>query len=134
MDQKTLQINTQKFIKHVRRNFEPSQPLVFWIDLFCGAGGTSTGIHLANAKNVFVAACINHDANAIKSHFENHPNTLHFTEDIRDFQVVENLNYLVDQLRKVFPGCKLKIWASLECTNFSKSDKIEKQQHKTTFL
>jgi DNA (cytosine-5)-methyltransferase 1 len=121
MDQKTLQTQTQKFIKHVRRNFEPSKPLVFWIDLFCGAGGTSTGIHLANAKNVFVAACVNHDANAIKSHFENHPNTLHFTEDIRDFQVVKNLKYLAAELRKAFPGCKLKIWASLECTNFSKA-------------
>lgn len=112
---------TKLFISHVRRNYDPAKPVVFWVDLFCGAGGTSTGIHLANAKNVFVAACVNHDANAIKSHSQNHPFTLHFTEDIRDFAVVENLLYLVGQLRQNFSGCKLKIWASLECTNFSKA-------------
>lgn len=116
-----LQIETQKFIQHVRENYDPSKPLVFWIDLFCGAGGTSTGIHLANAKNVFVAACVNHWFKAIKTHMLNHPNTLHFTEDITDFNVVRQLQYLVDELRKEFPNCKIKIWASLECTNFSKA-------------
>lgn len=112
---------TRDFVNHVRSNFNPDMPIVFWVDLFCGAGGTSTGIHLANATNVYVAACVNHDANAIKSHAENHPSTLHFTEDIRDFKVVENLIFLVEQIRKEFPECKIKIWASLECTNFSKA-------------
>ncbi len=121
MDRQQLEINTRVFINHVKENYTPDKPLVFWIDLFCGAGGTSTGIHLSNTKNVFVAACVNHDANAIKSHAENHPNTLHFTEDIRDFAVVAHLEYLVSELRKEFPGCKVKIWASLECTNFSKA-------------
>lgn len=37
---------------------------VFWIDLFCGAGGTSTGIHLAH-PNTQVIACVNHDEKAI---------------------------------------------------------------------
>ncbi|WP_314243808.1 hypothetical protein [Empedobacter tilapiae] len=46
---------------------------IFCIDLFCGAGGTSTGIHLASGNNE-VIACVNHDKNAIKSHLENHPN------------------------------------------------------------
>lgn len=121
MNIEELKINTCVFINHVKENYTPDKPLVFWIDLFCGAGGTSTGIHLSNAKNVFVAACVNHDANAIKSHAENHPFTLHFTEDIRDFAVVKHLIYLVTELRKEFPKCKVKIWASLECTNFSKA-------------
>lgn len=121
MDRQQLEINTRVFINHVKENYIPNKPLVFWIDLFCGAGGTSTGIHLSNTKNVFVAACVNHDANAIKSHAENHPFTLHFTEDIKDFAVVENLKYLVSVLRKEFPECKVKIWASLECTNYSKA-------------
>jgi DNA (cytosine-5)-methyltransferase 1 len=121
MNIEELKINSRVFINHVKENYDPNKPLVFWIDLFCGAGGTSTGIHLSNAKNVFVAACVNHDANAIKSHSENHPFTLHFTEDIRDFAVVEHLVYLVTELRKEFPECKIKIWASLECTNFSKA-------------
>jgi DNA (cytosine-5)-methyltransferase 1 len=121
MDSQTLKINSRVFINHVKENYNPNKPLVFWIDLFCGAGGTSTGIHLSNSKNVFVAACVNHDANAIKSHYENHPFTLHFTEDIRDFAVVEHLKCLINELRFEFPECKLKIWASLECTNFSKA-------------
>jgi DNA (cytosine-5)-methyltransferase 1 len=116
-----LYLDIYNFIKHVRANHNPDLPLVFWIDLFCGAGGTSTGIHLSNAKNVFVAACVNHDVNAIKSHSQNHPHTLHFTEDIRDFAVVQNLEKLAKALRKIFPDCKIKIWASLECTNFSKA-------------
>lgn len=104
----------------------PSTPVnkkrpVFWIDLFCGAGGTSTGIHFAGQKNMFVVACVNHDINAINSHKANHPHTLHFTEDIRDFLVVKKLQELCRQLRAEFPDCTINLWASLECTNFSKA-------------
>ncbi len=113
--------NTQKFIFHVKSQYDKNKPLIFWIDLFCGAGGTSTGIHLSNATNVFVAGCVNHNHNAILSHLMNHPNSLHFTEDIKDFKVVEQLRYLINELRKEFPDCKVKIWASLECTNYSKA-------------
>jgi len=121
MQKSELFNSTNSFIEHVSSNYNQNKPLIFWVDLFSGAGGTSTGIHLANQSNVYVAACVNHDANAIKSHAQNHPNTLHFTEDIRDFSVVEQLNYLVAQLRSTFRDCKIKIWASLECTNFSKA-------------
>lgn len=93
---------------------------IYWIDLFCGAGGTSTGIHFASS-NVEVLACVNHDANAIKSHFENHPKAHHFTEDIRDFAVVMKLKNLVDEIRENEPLAIISIWASLECTNFSKA-------------
>lgn len=92
----------------------------YWIDLFCGAGGTSTGIHLAN-ENTKVIACVNHDANAIKSHFENHPEAHHFTEDITDFAVVLQLKKIVDNIRSNEPSAIINIWASLECTNFSKA-------------
>jgi len=92
----------------------------YWIDLFCGAGGTSTGIHLADA-NATVIACVNHDKKAIESHKANHPNCLHLTEDVRDFKVVQQLKVLVDKLRKQEPGCIINIWASLECINFSKA-------------
>ncbi|WP_395075360.1 DNA cytosine methyltransferase [Flavobacterium sp.] len=93
---------------------------IYWIDLFCGAGGTSTGIHLAN-PNTKVLACVNHDANAIKSHYQNHPDAHHFTEDIRDFAVVLKLKTLVENIRKNEPNAIINIWASLECTNFSKA-------------
>jgi len=96
------------------------QPNVYWIDLFCGAGGTTTGIHLANA-NAKVIACVNHDKGAIESHKENHPDCLHLTEDVRDKKVVLRLLNLVTKLRKEDPGCIINIWASLECTNYSKA-------------
>lgn len=44
---------------------------LLYIDLFCGAGGTSTGVEKANYKGrkcAKVIACVNHDANAIASH------------------------------------------------------------------
>jgi DNA (cytosine-5)-methyltransferase 1 len=91
---------------------------IYWIDLFAGAGGTSTGIHLAGQK---VVACVNHDANAIAAHAANHPDTIHFTEDIRDFKVVEKLKVIVDSIREKDPKSIIAIWASLECTNFSKA-------------
>lgn len=91
---------------------------VYWIDLFCGAGGTSTGIHFSNTNSV-VLACVNHDTNAIKSHLENHPDAHHFTEDIRDFNVIKKLKKIVNQLRIKEPNCIINLWASLECTNFS---------------
>lgn len=118
-----VQQSIDAFIAYVYRtiNTEDSSPLVFWIDLFSGAGGTSTGIHLVESRRAFVAACVNHDTNAINSHKENHPEALHFIEDVRDFMVVMKLRKLVDRLRKEFPNCIINIWASLECTNFSKA-------------
>jgi DNA (cytosine-5)-methyltransferase 1 len=95
-------------------------PKVYWIDLFCGAGGTTTGIHLAEA-NAIVLACVNHDAKAIAAHEANHPGCVHFTEDIRDFAVVLKIKKLVDEVRAKEPNCIINIWASLECTNYSKA-------------
>jgi len=91
---------------------------VFWIDLFCGAGGTTTGISNSNTR-AKVVACVNHDKNAILSHKENYHDCLHLTEDIRDFKVVETLKRLVSNLRNKYPDCIINLWASLECTNFS---------------
>lgn len=94
-------------------------PNIYWIDLFCGAGGTSTGIHFSGKAKVL--ACVNHDRNAIKSHEENHPDTIHFIEDIRDKRVIAKIKKIVDEVRKRDPGCIICLWASLECTNHSKA-------------
>ena len=54
---------------------------LLYIDLFCGAGGTSSGVECARVgdeKCAEVIACVNHDKNAILSHQANHPHTLHF--------------------------------------------------------
>lgn len=92
----------------------------FVIDLFCGAGGTSEGIHLADCDSQ-VIACVNHDETAIESHKLNHPKAKHFIEDIRNPEVIFFLKLRVDALRKLYPDCVITIWASLECTNFSKA-------------
>lgn len=96
---------------------------LLYIDLFCGAGGTSSGVEYARVdgrKCAEVVACVNHDKNAILSHQANHPHTLHFTEDIRTLE----LSPMVEHLRKMkarYPKARVVLWASLECTNFSKA-------------
>ena len=96
---------------------------LLYIDLFCGAGGTSTGVESARIDGeqcAKVIACVNHDTNAIASHAANHPEALHFTEDIRTLE----LSPLVEHLKKSkvqYPSASVVLWASLECTNFSKA-------------
>ena len=96
---------------------------LLYIDLFCGAGGTSTGVESAKVNGeqcAKVIACVNHDANAIASHAANHPDALHFTEDIRTLE----LSPLLEHLKKSkvqYPSASVVLWASLECTNFSKA-------------
>jgi DNA (cytosine-5)-methyltransferase 1 len=90
---------------------------IFFIDLFCGAGGVTTGIMEAGEE---VIACINHDAMAIKSHLANHPECIHYTEDIRTLDLSE-LTDLVNLKRNQYPDAIICLWASLECTNFSKA-------------
>lgn len=96
---------------------------LYYIDLFCGAGGTSTGVELARVNSHSVAkviACVNHDKNAIASHMANHPYALHFTEDMRTLDLSPIVN-LVKKIRFRNPNAKIVLWASLECTNFSKA-------------
>jgi DNA (cytosine-5)-methyltransferase 1 len=96
-----------------------SGPIFLIVDLFCGAGGTTTGFSMANdyAK---VIACVNHDPKAIKSHWLNHPEVKHFEEDIRTLKL-EGLIEVVNYWKNIYPDALLILWASLECTNFSKA-------------
>ena len=96
---------------------------LLYIDLFCGAGGTSTGVNSARLNGeqcAEVIACVNHDANAIASHASNHPEALHFTEDIRTLELSPLIAHL-DNCRQQNPKAMVVLWASLECTNFSKA-------------
>lgn len=96
---------------------------LIYVDLFCGAGGTSTGVESAKGYNGSIArviACVNHDENAIASHAANHPDALHFTEDIRTLDLTKLIAH-VQLMRLMYPNAKLVLWASLECTNFSKA-------------
>ena len=96
---------------------------LLYIDLFCGAGGTSTGVENARYNEeqcAKVIACVNHDANAIASHAANHPDALHFTEDIRTLELSPLVAH-VEGMKKIYPDALVVLWASLECTNFSKA-------------
>ena len=96
---------------------------LLYIDLFCGAGGTSTGVEKATHhgnKCAKVIACVNHDPNAIASHAANHPDAVHFTEDIRTLELSPLLQHLQRE-KAEYPNAYVVLWASLECTNFSKA-------------
>lgn len=73
-------------------------------DMFCGAGGSSTGA-LA-VPGVEVRTAMNHWARAIETHNTNHPDATHIQADIS-----------ITDPRYVAPSDIL--WASPECTNHS---------------
>jgi DNA (cytosine-5)-methyltransferase 1 len=80
-------------------------------DLFCGAGGTSTGLlQAAEARGRSVEmVAVNHWETAVKTHSKNHPNMNHLCADL------DSLNP-----RKAVPGGYLDLlWASPECTHHS---------------
>lgn len=81
-------------------------------DLFCGAGGSSTGLVRAGMR-VVVAA--NHSAVAIATHQANHPDTHHLCEDINRYEF-RNL-----------PRTR-GLWASPICTEISQAG--GKRRHK----
>ena len=96
---------------------------LLYIDLFCGAGGTSTGVENARYEGrqcAKVIGCVNHDANAIASHAANHPDAMPFTEDIRTLELSPLIAHIA-KMRKLYPDAFVVLWASLECTNFSKA-------------
>lgn len=79
------------------------------IDNFAGGGGASTGLEMALGRPVDIA--INHDEIAIKTHSENHPDTVHHCESVWDISPVE-----------VCKGRPVAIaWFSPDCKHFSKA-------------
>lgn len=79
------------------------------VDLFAGGGGASTGIEKSLNRKVDIA--VNHDRDAISMHEVNHPNTTHYIEDIWDVDPL-----VVTEGKEV-----LLLWASPDCTHFSKA-------------
>jgi len=76
-------------------------------DMLAGGGGTSTGAYLV--PGLHVSWAINHDPIAIATHQANHPETVHFVDNIMDPSLLAKLDH-VDVL-----------WASLECTQHSRA-------------
>ena len=87
-------------------------------DLFCGAGGSSSGLVAAGYKVVIAA---NHWALAIESHQANHPDTDHSQADISQV----NPAY--------FPKTHV-LWGSPECTNHSIAKGIKRQRQQDQAL
>lgn len=87
-------------------------------DLFCGAGGSSSGLVSAGYRVVIAA---NHWAQAIASHQINHPETDHSSADISQV----NPAY--------FPRTDV-LWASPECTNHSVAKGVKRQRAENAAL
>jgi DNA (cytosine-5)-methyltransferase 1 len=83
-------------------------------DLFCGAGGSSTGLLMA-ARELGVKVdlrVVNHLGIAIETHKANHPEAVHVLEDIYKVKPTD-----------VFPDGQFVdvLWASPTCTYFSRA-------------
>lgn len=79
------------------------------VDIFAGGGGASTGIEWALGRSPDVA--INHDPEAIAMHTANHPATRHLCGNVWHYDPL-----VVTEGRPV--GL---LWASPDCTHFSKA-------------
>lgn len=88
--------------------------MIAFADLFCGAGGATTGVLLAAERNGIAikdGVAINHWPVAVETHSANHPKVRHLCEAIER----------VDPCEAV-PGGKLDLlWASPECTHHSRA-------------
>ena len=81
------------------------------VDMFCGAGGESTGImQAANEQGLKVnLLAINHWERAMETHAANHPGADHLCESVER----------IDPMKVVRGGKLDLLWASPECTHHS---------------
>lgn len=79
------------------------------VDNFAGGGGASTGIEMVTGYSVDIA--INHDPEAIRMHKANHPNTIHYCEDV----------WQVDPVAACKGHPVGLAWFSPDCKHFSKA-------------
>ena len=79
------------------------------VDNFAGGGGASTGIEIAIGRSVDIA--INHDPAAIAMHRTNHPDTVHYTEDV----------WKVDPVKACAGRPVALAWFSPDCKHHSKA-------------
>lgn len=77
--------------------------------LFAGGGGADTGFSCATGRPVDLA--INHSIDAIRMHKTNHPWTVHMQEDV----------FAVDPVTAACGRPVGILWASPDCTHFSKA-------------
>lgn len=84
---------------------------MIFVDLFAGAGGVTSGVERAKingSKVCKVIAAVNHDELAIQSHAANHPDVMHFSEDIKMLNVLKLLD-VVNRARRQYPNALLAV-------------------------
>lgn len=99
-----------------------TKPKWLIIDSFAGGGGASTGIE--RALGVKVDFAINHDSEAIMMHTANHPDTVHFQEDV----------WAIDPRHVVGKNKVGLLWGSPDCTHFSRAAGGRPMDNKTRGL
>lgn len=92
------------------------------VDLFAGGGGASFGIE--QALGVPVDLAVNHDEEAIRMHWLNHPHTRHRREDV----------WAVDPVEATAGQPVGLLWASPDCTHFSRAKGGKPVERKTRSL
>lgn len=110
---------TQRLINWIR----DTGVMVVYIDLFCGFGGTTSGVEKAmyeGRKMGQVILGINHDDIALACHKAHNPDTLHLREDIRKVKL-QPIAEMIAEIRKALPWIKVFLWCSAECTHLSKA-------------
>jgi len=88
--------------------------MIAFADLFCGAGGATTGVLLAARRKrigIKSGVAINHWPVAVETHSANHPKVAHLCEAIEK----------VDPCAAVPAGRLDLLWASPECTHHSRA-------------
>lgn len=105
-----LRVCTIRGVNRYRRTTLAKRKLMI-ADLFCGAGGASTGVIQAvkAADFSYHMLAINHDETAIRSHSRNHPEISHYRTGLEN----------VDPTAIVKGGRLDLLWASPSCTHHS---------------
>ncbi|SDK80161.1 DNA cytosine methyltransferase [Arthrobacter sp. ok362] len=100
----TAMLERQDILTDLQQFMQQANNELTATDMFCGAGGSSTGA--LEVPGVTIKTAMNHWARAIETHNANHPETDHVCADI---QITDPRYIATSDI----------LWASPECTNHS---------------
>ncbi|GAP53734.1 C-5 cytosine-specific DNA methylase [Arthrobacter sp. Hiyo6] len=100
----TALLERQDILTELQQHMQLANNELTATDMFCGAGGSSTGA--LEVPGVTIKTAMNHWARAIETHNANHPETDHVCADI---QITDPRYIATSDI----------LWASPECTNHS---------------
>lgn len=106
-------IGNQREPEHSEKEMNKALKPLLIADLFCGAGGSSTGAERAvrSLGREMTLVCVNHWPVAIETHKKNHPSARHYVEDVT----------VADPERIVPEGYLDLLMASPECRFYSRA-------------